>query len=143
MSVKLTEKSLSVSKAYDELEGPGLGGIVLFIGRVRPDRKGLQRVEALLYEAHRPLALAAFRKLERDARQRLGASRVVIWHRLGRLPVGTASVIIGVAMAHRAAAFAACRTLIDRLKREVPLWKVDQVRPGRRRRKLPSRSAGR
>ena len=44
-------------------------------------------------------------------------------HRVGRLEIGDAAVIVAIATAHRAEAFEACRALIDRLKERVPIWK--------------------
>ena len=125
------------------LGGKQLGGVVVFVGRVRPDPMPRGRVAALDYEAHRPLALAALSNLERAARRRYGAAKVVLWHRLGPVPVGEPSVIVGVATGHRAPAFAAARYLIEQLKRQVPIWKQDRGRPVRRRRSPPGGRAGR
>jgi len=126
-----------------ELEGDELGGVVVFLGRVRPDRTGKGRVTALEYEAHRELALSALRGLERTARRRFGAEKVVLWHRLGAVPVGEPSVVVGVATGHRAAAFRAARFLIERLKAEVPIWKLERARPVRRPRLRPGGREGR
>jgi molybdopterin synthase catalytic subunit len=134
VSVRLTRRPLSMAAAMRVLEGPGLGGVAVFAGRVRPDRVGRGRVVALEYEAHRILALRALTALERTARRRFGAERVVLWHRLGDVPVDEISVIVGAATGHRAAAFAAARYLIERLKAEVPIWKTERARPARRRR---------
>ena len=131
MSIRLDRRPLSVRAAYEELERPGLGGVVVFVGCVRPDRVRSGTVRAHEYEAHGPPAREALRALERDARTRYPAARVVLWHRLGRLRVGTASVIVGAATAHRAEAFALAQWLIDRLKEEVPIWK--SARASRRR----------
>ncbi len=138
-SVLLTARALSVEQAMRELSGPALGGVALFAGRVRPDRTRAGRVWALFYEAHEPLATRRLRELERTARRRFGAGRVVLWHRIGRLRVGEVAVIVGAACPHRDAAFEAARYLIEQLKVEVPIWKTDRARPARRRRPRPSR----
>ncbi len=135
MSVRLTVRPLRLAPAYAELAGGVDGGVALFIGRVRPDGGRSGPVTHLFYEAHRAPALAALADLERSARARFGAHRVVLWHRLGRLGVGTASVIVGCAAPHRADAFAGCRYLIERLTAEVPIWKTEE----RRRRERPRR----
>lgn len=109
----------------------------MFVGRVRPDTTHRGRVAVLEYEVHRPLALAALADLERTARRRFGAGKVVLWHRLGPVPVGEISVIVGVAAGHRAPAFAAARFLIEQLKAKVAIWKVVRARPGRPRRPHP------
>lgn len=143
MSVRLTTRPLSVAAAMRALEGPGLGGVVLFAGRVRPDRGRGGRVIALDYEAHGPLARARLAELERSVRARFGARRVVLWHRLGRVGVDEVSVIVGAACAHRARAFDAARFLIEDLKATVPIWKTDRARPGRRPRQRPARARAR
>lgn len=133
MSVRLTPDPLSLPAAQRELSGPEYGGIVLFAGRVRPDAVAAGRVAALEYEAHASLALRELRALEKEARRRYGPGRYLLWHRLGRLRVGTISVIVGAACGHRAEAFAAARFLIEELKVKVPIWKTDRARRGRRR----------
>ena len=138
MTVRLTARPLSVATAMRALEGPGSGGVVIFAGRVRPDRTRAGPVVALEYEAHGPPALARLRLLERAARRRFGARRIVLWHRVGRLRVGEVSVIVGTACAHRAEAFASARYLIEELKAVVPIWKTARARPARRPRPRPS-----
>src|SRR2546428_13272282 len=59
-----------------------------------------------------------------------GVRRVAILHRIGRLEIGEASVLIAVAAAHRGDAFEACRYAIDTLKRTVPVWKKEHFEDG-------------
>jgi molybdopterin synthase catalytic subunit len=142
VSVRIGRARLSVASAYRALEDARSGGVVLFAGRVRPDRAPGGRVEALEYEADRPMAVASLERLERFAVARFGARRTVLWHRIGRVEIGEISVIVGAAAPHRADAFAAARYLIDGLKRTVPIWKTERAPPGRRRpgpRARPSR----
>ena len=146
MTSEISSRPLSVSRVYAALEDPRAGGVVVFVGRVRPDRTLRGRVSALEYEADRKLALRQLEALEREAVWRFGARKVRIEHRVGLLPVGTPSVILGVAAPHRSAAFQAARFLIERLKVDVPIWKTDRwgrVSPTRRaspkRRKRPRR----
>jgi molybdopterin synthase catalytic subunit len=118
--------------------------VVFFIGRVRQDEGRGRRIAALEYETDRSMVLARLQALEQQAVRRFGARRVRIIHRIGRIRVGAASVIIGVAAAHRAKAFRATRFLIEELKREVPIWKSDRwVRaPVGHRRRKPLRPRG-
>ncbi|MFZ3356717.1 MAG: molybdenum cofactor biosynthesis protein MoaE [Thermoplasmata archaeon] len=144
MSIRLTPLPLRVEAAFRELESPLAGGVTVFLGRVRPDRSRSGRVVALFYEAHRRLALRSMRSLARAAVARYELRRVVLWHRLGIVAVGEVSVIVGVAAPHRADAFAAARFLIDRVKTETPIWKMDRVRRARRprRRRVPRGERG-
>ena len=143
MSVRLTSRRLSLAAAWRELEGPGLGGVTVFVGRVRPDATPSGPVVALDYEADPPLARRRLAEIEAIARRRYGADRTVLWHRIGRVPVDEASVIAGAACGHRAESFAAARFLIEELKRSVPIWKRERARPSRRPRRPPGRRAGR
>lgn len=143
MAVRLDHRPISVAAAYASLVDRRSGGVALFVGRVRPDRAEGRTVSALLYEADVRMAKRALARLEATARARFRARRVLLWHRLGVLPVGTPSVLIGVAAPHRAEAFAACRYLIDGLKASVPIWKTDRARPARPRRRRRGRPGGR
>ncbi len=130
--VAILRSPLSLPAAYRLLTDPESGGIALFAGRVRADARPGGRVHSLLYEADERLALAYFARISELARHRFGARRVVVWHRVGELPVGAISVVVGVAAPHREAAFAAARYLIDSLKKNAPIWKTDRVaRSGR------------
>lgn len=139
MGVRLTRRPLSVASAMTALAGRRLGGVVLFAGRVRPDLSRSGRVTALDYEAHPAVARRELARLERAARRKFAAERIVLWHRLGRVRVGEVSVIVGVACGHRRAAFDAASFLIEELKATVPIWKSERARPGRRPRRRPSR----
>ena len=103
---------------------PDGGGTCLFVGRTRRWTGDIETA-ALRYEAYVPMATAELRRLALEAAGRWGALRTVLVHRLGDVEVGAASVVVGVACAHRAAAFDASRWLIDTLKDTVPIWKTD------------------
>ncbi len=144
MSAELTTRPISVARVVAALADPPSGGVVLFLGRVRADRVGGRTVRALFYEADPTVAARRFAALEREAVRRYGARKVRVVHRVGRLPVGAVSVVVGVAAPHRAPAFAAARFLIERLKREVPVWKTERTgrAPRARRRRPPPRRRG-
>lgn len=143
MSVRLSRHPLSPSAAFGELEGRGVGGTVVFVGRVRPDRTRTGRVRALVYEVDRPVALARLRAIDRETRARFGALRTVLWHRTGTVAVDGIAVIVGAGCAHRDRAFAAARHLIEEVKASVPLWKEVRGRPLRPRRSRRALAAGR
>jgi len=138
--VRLTRRPLTVAAAERWLTvGPG-GGVVVFAGRVRPDRRGASKVVALDYEVDRVPALVQLRAIERTARQRFRARGLLLWHRLGRVRAGELAVVVGASCTHRAEAFEAARYLIDELKTTVPIWKEERGSPARqppRRRARP------
>jgi molybdopterin synthase catalytic subunit len=143
MSARLQRTPLSLPAAFRALADPGLGGVVVFAGRVRPDVTRAGRVVALVYEAHRAPALEAIARLEREAARRFGVQRTVAWHRVGRVRVGEVAVIVGAAGGHRKESFEAARFLIEELKRTVPVWKEARARPARPPRRPRARRAGR
>ncbi len=127
---RLTTEPLSESRVTAEVANPEAGGIVVFSGIVRNETGG-RRVKFLEYEAHPPMAEAKMREIGEAVRSRWeGVKKVVMLHRVGRLEIGEASVIIGVSAAHRAEAFEACRYAIDRLKETVPIWKKEHFEDG-------------
>jgi MoaE-MoaD fusion protein len=122
----------------DAIDTPGVlarikhgedGAAVVFEGVVRNQTRG-RRTLYLDYEAYEEMALAEMEKLAQQALKQFAVRDVALVHRLGRLEIGEASVLIVVASAHRAAAFDACRWLIDTLKRTVPIWKKEYFEDG-------------
>ena len=102
--------------------GGGHGAVVTFIGIVR-DNNLNRRVTHLEYEAYEVLAEKALAQICEEADREWPGTRLAVHHRIGRLAIGEASIIIAAASAHRAAAFAACRYVIERVKQIVPIWK--------------------
>ena len=105
------------------------GAAVVFEGVVRDNTRG-RRTLYLDYEAYEDMAIKQMEELTEQALSRFPIRDVAILHRLGRLEIGETSVLIVVASAHRAAAFDACRWLIDSLKRTVPIWKKEYLEDG-------------
>ena len=105
------------------------GALVVFEGTVRNQTRG-RRTLYLFYEAYPEMALARMNQLAAEALQKFPIRDVALVHRLGRLDIGETSVCIAVASAHRAAAFDACRWLIDTLKQTVPIWKKEFFEDG-------------
>jgi len=100
----------------------GDGAVVTFAGLVRSQNQGRQ-VRYLEYEAYEPLAVRALERIVDEARTAFPSARVAAHHRVGRLDIGEASIVIAAASPHRAEAFAACRYTIERVKQIVPIWK--------------------
>ena len=105
------------------------GAVVVFDGIVRDNSRG-RRTLYLVYEAYEEMALKQMRALAAKATEDFRVRDIRLVHRLGRLEIGESSVLIAVASAHRAAAFDACRWLIDTLKKTVPIWKKEHFEDG-------------
>lgn len=104
------------------------GGNVLFVGTAR-ETTGPLVTERLEYEAHAELARAVLARLCGAAADRFGLVAVAVAHRLGVVEPGEASVAVAASAVHRREAFAAAEWLMERIKREVPIWKCEH-RPG-------------
>ena len=100
------------------------GAVCTFIGVVRDHADG-HAVTDMDYEAYPSMAEAEMERIAREAVERFGVTAVAAVHRLGRLSVGDASVVVSVSAHHRAEAFDACQHTMDTLKAEVPIWKKE------------------
>ncbi|HSE28731.1 MAG TPA: molybdenum cofactor biosynthesis protein MoaE [Gemmatimonadales bacterium] len=124
----LSEHPLDVGALAAAVAGPGRGGTCTFLGAVRDHHAGRGVVE-LEYSAYGPMAEATIGAIVAEAERRWPV-RVAAAHRLGRLAVGDAAVAVAAAGAHREEAFAACRFVIEELKRRVPIWKRERFADG-------------
>lgn len=126
----LVSEPIDPTAFVEHLGDPAAGAIVTFEGRVRNHNAG-QAVSHLEYQAYPALALATGQRIldEESARHGLLAAQAV--HRTGPLAIGEAAVWVGVASAHRGAAFDAARAIMERLKFEVPIWKKETYADGR------------
>jgi molybdopterin synthase catalytic subunit len=127
--VAIVHQRIDAHTIVTSLERPEDGALVIFDGMVRNNSRG-RRTLYLVYEAYEEMALAQIRVLALKVLADFPIRDVAIVHRLGRLEVGETSVLIAVASAHRAAAFDACRWLIDTLKKTVPIWKKEHFEDG-------------
>ena len=103
---------------------PGAGAIVTFTGVVRDNARG-RAVEYLEYEAYPAMAEQSLCDIIAEIRERWGDVRVAMAHRIGKLKVGEASLVIAVAAPHRPEAYAASRYAIERIKAILPVWKKE------------------
>ncbi|MEU0689450.1 molybdenum cofactor biosynthesis protein MoaE [Streptomyces uncialis] len=119
--VAVRPDELSLDEVFRAVGDPAAGGTALFVGTVRDHDNGAG-VTALGYTAH-PTAEAELRRVADKIVANHPVRALAAVHRVGDLRVGDIAVIVAVSCPHRAEAFAACRALIDDLKREVPIWK--------------------
>ena len=106
----------------------GAGAVVTFEGVVRrgePDADGTVReLAALLYEAYEPMTTRELRRLAASLGTEHGLLAAAVEHSVGAVPVGGCSFRLRAAGRHRAETLAFVAAFIDRMKRDVPLWKV-------------------
>jgi molybdopterin synthase catalytic subunit len=121
---EFSDTPINVSALSAALDDPHAGGLVAFAGRVRNHNEG-QAVLRLEYEAFAELAVKEGQRIVDEALQRFAITGAACVHRVGRLEIGDMAVWVGVGAAHRAAAFEACRYIIDAVKQRVPIWKKE------------------
>jgi molybdopterin synthase catalytic subunit len=120
----ISEAPIDPSAVIARVSGPGMGGVVTFVGAVRDHARG-QEIRHLEYEAYPGMAEKEMEKIVETVAERWPGTRVAIAHRVGHLEIGDLAVVIAAASAHRGAAFEACRYTIDTLKETVPIWKKE------------------
>jgi molybdopterin synthase catalytic subunit len=121
---RISHEPLEPNEALAAVSGPGQGGVVLFIGLVRDHNQGKQVVR-LDYEAYDSMAVRSLSTICDQIEAGTPGAKLCVIHRVGSLAIGDLAVLVAASAPHRAEAFSACRTAIERLKVEVPIWKKE------------------
>jgi molybdopterin synthase catalytic subunit len=129
MDFELTDRTIEPARLLAKLDDVSAGACVTFEGRVRNENEG-QKVVALDYEAYAPLAEKEGLRIVGEARDRFPIRGAMCVHRTGSLALGDVAVWVAVTAAHRAAAFEACRYIIDEIKARLPIWKKEHYSGG-------------
>ena len=124
----LTTSPIDVAALLAAVQAPDRGGMAAFVGLVRDHHQG-RSVLRLEYSAYGPMAEAECGRIVAGAESRWRVA-VGLQHRIGTLAIGDAAVAVVVASAHREEAFAACRHVIEEVKRRVPVWKREYYADG-------------
>lgn len=127
--ITITSDPIDVALAMKDIQSEQAGAIDLFLGVVR-DNTQERSVDRLEYEAYDRMAISEMQKIADSAHKQWPILRYTIIHRKGTLQIGEIAVLIGVATAHRADAFEACRYIIDTIKQTVPIWKKEVFTDG-------------
>ncbi|NCT68097.1 MAG: molybdenum cofactor biosynthesis protein MoaE [Rhodanobacteraceae bacterium] len=126
---RLSETAIDVARERGALDHAAAGGYVSFEGWVRDHNDG-RAVRRLDYQAYAPLAASEGEAILAEALARFAVREARCIHRVGALAIGDLAVWVGVSADHRDAAFAACRWIIDEVKRRVPIWKNEHYADG-------------
>lgn len=120
----ITREVIDVRQLAQRIQRPEDGALVTFEGVVRNNTKG-RTTTCLDYECYEPMALTGMARIGQEVARQFAIGRIGIVHRLGRLQIGEASVVVVASAPHRRPAFEAALEAINRLKREVPIWKKE------------------
>src|SRR5215218_8408565 len=126
-SVRVTAEPLDLAGVADAVRDASAGAVVVFEGVTR-------EVPELDYEAYVEMAEEKLRTIGEAVAAEHGLSAVALEHRTGTVPLSEPSVIVAASAPHRGDAFTGARALIDRVKAEAPIWKVEVEASGERRR---------
>jgi len=121
---RLSASPLALAELITAVEHRDAGGITTFTGNVREHSRG-KTVTHLEYEAYPAMAVAVMDAIALAVEAEIPGAKVALAHRVGRLVVGETAVCIAASAPHRDEAFRACREVIERLKRDVPIWKKE------------------
>ena len=137
MSVRLAGEAFdpwgeiqSFQSGHPELAGK-FGATAVFVGTMRDFNEGAA-VEAMVLEHYESMTRREIEKICAQAVSRWEILDVLVVHRHGPLAPNDPIVLVAVWSAHRDAAFAACRFVIDELKTRAPFWKQEQTGAGQR-----------
>jgi molybdopterin synthase catalytic subunit len=125
----LSDKPFDTATLRAELLDARVGAYASFEGWVR-NHNAERNVEALRYEAYVAMAESEGERVIDDALAKFDILDARCVHRIGDLAIGELAVWVGVTAAHRDAAFAACRFIIDEVKSRVPIWKHERYAEG-------------
>ena len=122
--IEIWEKPLDMQALEAHVSAPHVGAISTFAGVVRNHNLG-KEVLYLEYECYQAMAIKEMQQIADEAQKRWELHRIAICHRVGRLEIGEAAVLIAVSAAHRKASLEALTYTIDTLKAQVPIWKKE------------------
>ena len=123
--VALVREPIEVDALIRDMHDDRAGAVAAFTGTVRRETRGDRALAALEYHAYEDMALEQMDVIRRRALDDFDILDAAVIHRLGRLELGVPSIAVVVVSAHRAAAFDACRWILNAVKADAPIWKKD------------------
>ena len=127
--VRIQKEDFSLDSLLSYVRKPEAGAVVLFLGTVKSPHEG-KRIRSIEHDAFVEMAGTSLREIAEEARTKHSALAVAVVHRRGRMKVGENIVGIATSAVRRADAFAACRYIIEELKKRTPLWKKEFAEDG-------------
>lgn len=131
MAVRVATDDFDISAEMAKLSGgnTGIGGVALFVGKVRGEVCG-QPLVSMTLEHYPGMTEAELARIEAEARERFRLSESLIVHRVGELKPGDNIVLVIACASHRQDAFAGAEFLMDYLKTRAPFWKKEALADG-------------
>lgn len=121
---EISSEAIDLAQFRTGLVDETCGAFVTFEGWVRNHNEG-RAVLRLAYEVYEPLAVKEGLAILEETSKKFDITHIHAVHRQGELAMSEPAVVVGVASAHRDAAFKACRYVIDEVKARLPIWKKE------------------
>jgi molybdopterin synthase catalytic subunit len=104
-----------------------IGGHSIFLGQVRADEKEGGKVRGISYSAYEDMALEKAFEIREDVFAKYPLTCMHIYHSLGEVKTGEICLFVFTSSKHRKAAIDACEELVERIKKELPIWGKELV----------------
>ncbi len=99
-----------------------IGGHSIFLGQVRADQINDKTVAAIEYTTYEEMALSTMHKIREDIFEKYPLTCMHVYHSLGVVKAGEISLFVFTSSAHRKPAIDACEEVVERIKKELPVW---------------------
>lgn len=99
-----------------------IGAHSIFLGQIRNDIIDDKEIMAIEYTAYTKMAETKFLEIREAAFNKFELTCLHIYHSLGNIKVGEISLFVFTSSAHRMDAIKACEEIVERIKKEVPVW---------------------
>ena len=127
--IRVQMEDFDVGALLEAVKSRSSGCVVSFVGTVRDTSKG-RAISRMSIEVYEGMARSQLETIRAEAMEKYGVDEVAVVHRYGNLDVGDNIVYIGISAGHRDEGFAACRYVIEELKKRVPIWKKEYTPEG-------------
>ncbi|MDQ6667216.1 MAG: molybdenum cofactor biosynthesis protein MoaE [Thermoproteota archaeon] len=127
---RITVAKIQPHEILNSVKDKNAGATAIFFGTVR-EHSEMGKIIGMTYESYLEMAEDKMKKIENILSQKWNIKRVRMIHRVGNLSVGDVSIAVAVSAPHRSEAFSACRYAIEKIKREVPIWKKEKIVGGK------------
>jgi len=127
IEISVTMKPIpQVMRISDSASNGEMGSWVEFYGVVRNEEGG-RPIQSLRYELYEPMALKEMHRLLTELGAVFRCQQALVIHRYGVIPVGESAIYVGIASRHRHEGFSLLSEFMNRLKVEVPIWKMEAL----------------
>ena len=127
---RITSAKIHPNKILNSVKDKNAGATAIFFGTVRENHE-IGKIIGMTYESYLEMAEDRMKRIEKIISRKWNIRRVRMIHRIGELSVGDVSVAVAVSAPHRSEAFSACRYAVEKIKREVPIWKKERIVGGK------------